>query len=1031
MNNTFTTKRALRLGHLLSFCVLLQITFAQSPVPKFRSIDGSGNNTTNPSWGATNIPFFRELPAEYGPSDPKNALGGANRPNPRHISNRLMDEVEDIQTDLGLSGVTYIWGQFIDHDVTSRKGGTESAPISIPSYDPIFINAIPFTRSAVYPGTGISSPRDQVNTITSWIDASMVYGSNAANAKWLRTFQNGKLKVSAGNMLPFNTTTGEFDAPIDLTAPKMDDDNNRTKKTFVAGDARAAENPNLTAFHTIFMREHNRLCEQYKSLGNANDEEMYQMARKEVGALIQSITYNWWLPTVGVKLDAYSGYKSTVRPDIMNTFSSAAYRWHTMVENDIILRNDNCEGVGPVELPLKNVFFNINIFRKFDAGVLLQGLSFHPQYQTDIKINNGLRNFLFGQGSGLDLPSISIQRGRDHGLPNYNAIRKFYTGSAITKFSDITSNGQLASRLSDLYGGNVNNIDLFVGLFAEDRLSGKALGATAHNMTKKQFENLRDGDFYYFMNDPAFNKANTDRIATTSLSTIIQRNSNARNLADNIFIKKLCSSVPLEDTRDEGKPVCQGFGISVYTNCNSSNSVSLTPGSYNTASLKAKGISNDVISEVNVNIGFAVILYENDNFSGRSVYYASNTGCLPPNWDKQVSSLKVICLSNDPSTINCAGFGGALFDNCFSSPIPISVGTYTTEQLTMVDVKDNIVSGIRVNNGFSITIYENDNFQGRTQTFNGPTVVCLPTDWDNITSSVKVICNSNPSINNCAQLAVAGGIFENESDAERFWGISVGLGDYNSARLQQMGMSPKTLSKLQVENGFAFTLFNADNFVGNSKVFTGKTSSLGKDWDNKMVSLRVTCLSTIPQYLATQDALALEAHAELNRVRLDWITNLGEKADYFVIEKFNGTTGDFESIATLNAVKTGTSEYYTQYDDNIQEGDNVYRIKVRLNDGSIKVTEYKVVNFKFGVDVRVFPNPASDILKVDLSNYLGKDVEVYLYNYTGHLSAYSKLDKLATPLAELDITGKVEGNYLLRIKATGKKDLTRKVVIIH
>ena len=313
MNQNFLQKATLVLSlFILSTCIGLTDLNAQT---KYRSIDGTGNNLINIKWGSAGIPLFREIPAEYGPSDPKNALGGASRPSARHISNRLSDEVEDIQNARNLSGLTYIWGQFLDHDITLTPGGTESAPISLPSYEPIFTAPIPFRRSAAFPGTGITTARDQGNDQTSWVDASHVYGANAATANWLRTFKDGKLKVSAGNLLPYNTLTGEFDSALDPTAPKMDDDNNRTKKTFAAGDPRAAEHPGLTSLHTLFVREHNRICDETKIKGGT-DEEIYQIARKKVGALMQVITYGQWVSTFGVQLTSYTGYKPSARPEI-------------------------------------------------------------------------------------------------------------------------------------------------------------------------------------------------------------------------------------------------------------------------------------------------------------------------------------------------------------------------------------------------------------------------------------------------------------------------------------------------------------------------------------------------------------------------------------------------------------------------------------------------------------------------------------------------------------------------------------------
>jgi hypothetical protein len=531
---------------LLIGCI--SFTFAQTRA-KYRSLDGSNNNLANPTWGAANIPLFRELPAEY--ADGLNALAGAKRPNPRLISNRISDEKEDIHNRRGLAGLFYSWGQFIDHDMTSTPTGTEKVPIPLPSGESKFTMPISFTRSMPIPGTGIVSPREQLNTSNSWIDASMVYGNDQVTATWLRTFERGKLWVSYGNFLPYNTTNRQKNGTLDPTAPKMDDDRGRTKITFVAGDHRAAEHPGLTSLHNLFVREHNRICDRLISQGYSDDEIIYQTARKEVAALIQIITYNQWLDALGVKLKPYKGYNAAVRPDIANTFSTAAYRWHTMVENDIILRDNECRGVGPVELPLKDVFFNIGVVEKYDIGVILKGLSVHRSYETDVKVNSGLRNFLFGT-IGTDLVAINLQRGRDHGLPSYNNARQFYTGSRAYSFSDITKDGYLAGELENLYG-NVDNVDLWVGLYAETHLEGKSIGATVNAMLSHQLENLRDGDYYYYLND--FDLVTTQSsIVSTTLGDLIARNSTASNFQSNVFFVKSCDeSSNFDDLR---KPLC-------------------------------------------------------------------------------------------------------------------------------------------------------------------------------------------------------------------------------------------------------------------------------------------------------------------------------------------------------------------------------------------------------------------------------------------------------------------------------------------
>ena len=265
-----------------------QFTFNQE---RFRSFDGTNNNLQHPKWGATDIILKRELPSAYGSSDPLNSLAGATRKSAREISNILCEQPATATSTNNLSSFVFTWGQFIDHDITlTGEGHTEEAPIFLPTNENAFAIPIRFMRSEVMPGTGATSPREQMNLITSWLDASMVYGSDPTRASWLRTYRDGKLKASTGNLLPYNTNNGEQQGTIDPNAPSMATIPGSAPYHFVAGDVRANEQPGLTALHTLFLREHNRYCDQLKRNGYRNDERIYQRARKWVGALIQSIT---------------------------------------------------------------------------------------------------------------------------------------------------------------------------------------------------------------------------------------------------------------------------------------------------------------------------------------------------------------------------------------------------------------------------------------------------------------------------------------------------------------------------------------------------------------------------------------------------------------------------------------------------------------------------------------------------------------------------------------------------------------------
>lgn len=141
--------------------------------------------------------------------------------------------------------------------------------IKIPSGDNFFTqNVIGFSRSQ-FTQTN-EEPRRHPNLVTSWIDGSQIYGSNNVTNCALRAFKNGKLKVSMQGNKEFLPLFNNF---------------------FRAGDVRALENMILTSFHTIFLREHNRICDRVlKENRKLNDETVFQIARNYVIGLLQKIT---------------------------------------------------------------------------------------------------------------------------------------------------------------------------------------------------------------------------------------------------------------------------------------------------------------------------------------------------------------------------------------------------------------------------------------------------------------------------------------------------------------------------------------------------------------------------------------------------------------------------------------------------------------------------------------------------------------------------------------------------------------------
>lgn len=563
---------------LLMFFVLC-LTINESQAQSIRAIDGFENNLTHPEYGATGQQLQRFTKVAYG--DGISTMAGTDRPNPRSISNELFDQKTSIAAALNLSDFVWVFGQFVDHDITLVEDNPfEAAMINVPDNDEYFKSGsqIPMFRSKEMPGTGtsIDNPREHANAVTAFIDGSAIYGSDEFRASWLRTYENGQLKTSAGNLLPWNTTTGEFNDPKDPMAPFMADDTRSNSKLFVAGDIRANENPLLIAFHTLFVREHNRKAAKLKSENPSwSDEQIYQQARKYVGAVLQNIVYNEWLPAQGVKLPEYRGYNDQLNPSIMNEFSTAAFRLgHTLINSNIIRMNNNGTEIASGDISLKDAFFNPTaVLLSNGIEPYMKGMATQVQQEMDCKVVSDVRNFLFSTSSntGLDLAAININRGRERGLPDYNTIRENFGLPRVNNFNSITKKADEALQLENVYG-SVDNIDPWVGMLAEFHMPNALFGELIMTIIEKQFQLLRDGDRYYFENDDELSETIKESIRNSSLKDLIKRNTNIVLMQDNVFDAMPHNAIPNGPVLEKREltsilypnPTSDEFNIKIY-----------------------------------------------------------------------------------------------------------------------------------------------------------------------------------------------------------------------------------------------------------------------------------------------------------------------------------------------------------------------------------------------------------------------------------------------------------------------------------
>jgi peroxidase len=500
---------------------------AQPPPPaellkNFRPIGGVGNNIVNP--GLDVVPGTPEIalaPLNFAPGTNDGLVAA---PNPRTISNVIAGGTgangQNAETDdPTASAWLYVFGQFLDHDIDLEETPTNSAAINIvvPPGDPVFAagTSIAMTRDTRSPVTNTI-----INTVAGYLDLSQLYGSTPAVAASLTNADGTLLSSDNGKALPV------------------------VDGSFVTGDPRVMENPELTALTILFMREHNFWVSALKSQHPPwTGPQLYNMAKAITTAEYQNIVYQEYLPLlVGRALPSYNGYNPSVNAQVTQEFSTAAFRMGHSEVSDTQEGLDNNGNVVFTE-SLAQAFFNTaEIDEANGIDPLIRSVGSDFSQATDVYTVGALRNLLFaglvgGDVDEMDLIAIDIQRESDVGLGSLNETRRAIGLNPYSSFAELTSDPILQKNFEALYG-NVANVDLFMGGLAEKHASGAVVGPTFQKIIADQFEALRTGDRFFWLNQN-FNPQLASAISSTTLGDIIKRNTDTTvTLQPNVFLQQ-------------------------------------------------------------------------------------------------------------------------------------------------------------------------------------------------------------------------------------------------------------------------------------------------------------------------------------------------------------------------------------------------------------------------------------------------------------------------------------------------------------
>lgn len=464
-------------------------------------------------------------------------------------------------TNLKRTKILTDMGQFVTHDIiqTPDLSGTgtncrcaancscndpsKCVPIPTPNDPDLKLSCFFITRSsATLETVNGKLTRQQVNQLSSTIDGTTIYGATKRHAEAVKA--KNKMHLLTTDMGP----KGEYLPTTDMIANQFNSltdafkvseaFNNFKHPSFFAGDTRVMENGVLSMYHTMFLRIHNLVVDKILEVNPdaANEPEMvFNEARLFTIASIQHVIYSEQLPALlgefAISTEADMQLSDKMKkldpnrpsPRIFNEFATAAFRYgHAAQPTNQITKDEKYNNINSDRL--KNLYFDPHWFILDGPGAVCRGAMTENGITPGTKWVSDTRNDFFQvNGVGVDLFSINVSRGRDHGLARYIKVRKWCQLNYPRLYDDWNGMDTHWNELvAKFYKGQQWEVDLYIGLLSELEAKGSELGPTNTCIIMHQFKQLKMGDKFWYENENFFMKQEKlDTVKSLNLAKII------------------------------------------------------------------------------------------------------------------------------------------------------------------------------------------------------------------------------------------------------------------------------------------------------------------------------------------------------------------------------------------------------------------------------------------------------------------------------------------------------------------------------
>ncbi|XP_054853932.1 prostaglandin G/H synthase 1 [Eublepharis macularius] len=292
------------------------------------------------------------------------------------------------------------------------------------------------------------------------VDLGHIYGDNLERQHKLRHFQDGKLKYQMVNGEMYPPTV--LEAPVHMIYPK----HIPPEKCLAIGQEVFGLLPGLMMYATIWLREHNRVCDILKREHPTwDDEQLFQTTRLIlIGETIKIVIEDYVQHLSGYYLrlkfdpELLFGVQFQYRNRIAVEFNQL-YHWHPLMPDSFVIKGE--------EYSYDQFVYNVSMLTDYGVEALVE--AFSRQQAGQIGGGQNIHSHLLNVAIGV------IEESRLLRLQPFNEYRKKFGMKPYTSFQELTGEEEKAAELEELYG-DIDAMEFYPGLLVEKRQPNAIFG---------------------------------------------------------------------------------------------------------------------------------------------------------------------------------------------------------------------------------------------------------------------------------------------------------------------------------------------------------------------------------------------------------------------------------------------------------------------------------------------------------------------------------------------------------------------------